>query len=328
MKTPDHEAQDPLADARLRSGTAARLAGLPVSTLRVWERRYAVVDAPKTATGQRLYTPHDVQRLRLMRQLTDRGHAIGTIAALPLATLHGLAQDEPEPSRGHDAPRVVVVGRGALPKLRAAPGCVVAEVFDTLQALEERVFGGPQGPLLLPPAGDALLLHLPSLQPELVERVLALAAALPGMGCSVVYGFGAEASVETLRAAGLGLRREPASGRELARLVAATVRAARGQPVDDSTPGAGPPPRRFSDEVLARVGEQPSSVACECPRHLSGLVMQLAAFERYSLDCLQRGPADQALHRHLALLSGSARALFEQALERVTARERIALQPD
>ena len=47
MKTPDHEAQDPLADARLRSGTAARLAGLPVSTLRVWERRYAVVDAPK-----------------------------------------------------------------------------------------------------------------------------------------------------------------------------------------------------------------------------------------------------------------------------------------
>jgi hypothetical protein len=84
-------AEAPPAAARLRSGTAARLAGIAVATLRVWERRYGVVAAPKTPTGQRLYTSHDVQRLRLLKQLTARGHAIGTIAALDLAALQVLA---------------------------------------------------------------------------------------------------------------------------------------------------------------------------------------------------------------------------------------------
>jgi len=78
-------------DARLRSGSAARLAGLPVTTLRVWERRYGVVAAPKSATGQRLYGAGDVQRLALLKLLSDRGHAIGTMATLPLADLLGLA---------------------------------------------------------------------------------------------------------------------------------------------------------------------------------------------------------------------------------------------
>jgi hypothetical protein len=327
MTPAEHQPLDLAADARLRSGTAARLAGVPVSTLRVWERRYAVVAAPKTATGQRLYTAHDVQRLRLMRQLTDRGHAIGTIAMLPLPALQALAQDTPDPPQEQGAPRVLVMGRAAAHKLRAAPGCAVGEVFDSFDALEARVLGGAGGRPLLPPAGDALLLHLPSLQPGLVERVLAVAAALPGMGCVVLYGFGTEALVESLRAAGLGLRREPASGRELARLVVATVRAVRGQPVDEPPGEGGPPPRRFSDEVLARIGELPSNVMCECPRHLSDLVMQVGAFERYSQDCLQRGTGDAALHRHLARLAGTARALFEQALERVAMQEQLPLDP-
>jgi len=77
-------------NARLRSGAAARLAGLPVTTLRVWERRYGVVSAPKTATGQRQYGAVDVQRLALLKLLSNHGHAIGTMADLPLADLRSL----------------------------------------------------------------------------------------------------------------------------------------------------------------------------------------------------------------------------------------------
>ena len=102
------------ASARLRSGTAARLAGLPVTTLRVWERRYQVVAAPKTATGQRLYSPLDVQRLALLKQLTDRGHAIGTIASLVLGDLQGLSANSPAltaPASAGPALRLAVVGR-------------------------------------------------------------------------------------------------------------------------------------------------------------------------------------------------------------------------
>ena len=70
-----------------RSGTAARLAGIPVETLRVWERRYGVVGPGLSPRGHRLYATEDVSRLALIKQLVDLGTPIGSIATLPLASL-------------------------------------------------------------------------------------------------------------------------------------------------------------------------------------------------------------------------------------------------
>src|ERR1700761_1174075 len=74
-----------------RSGEAARLAKMPVTTLRIWERRYGVVGPAKTASGQRLYTEDDVRRLTLIKLLVSRGHAIGAIARLDREQLQFLA---------------------------------------------------------------------------------------------------------------------------------------------------------------------------------------------------------------------------------------------
>jgi hypothetical protein len=298
--------------ARLRSGTAARLAGLPVTTLRVWERRYGVVAAPKTSTGQRMYTPLDVRRLALLKQLSDRGHAIGTIAMLPLDDLVGLSATTPVRSAlagALPALRLVVVGASASHKLQAV-GVQPVQVFDDLQAAT----------LADTPAGGAahatvLLAHLPSLQPAVAEQALALAARWQAVKLVVLYAFGTEAVADSLRAAGAVVRRDPCSGRDLLRLLSSLQPAASAQ--DDAMPAA----RRFSDEALARLAEQPSRVACECPRHLAEIVLQLAHFERYSADCDVQSPADAALHRHLAGLAGAARAMFEQALDRVARSE-------
>ena len=65
-----------------RSGAVARLTGIPVQTLRVWERRYRIVGPRQSATGQRQYSPDDVARLTVIKQLVDSGHAIGSIATL------------------------------------------------------------------------------------------------------------------------------------------------------------------------------------------------------------------------------------------------------
>ena len=46
-----------------RSGVAARLSGVPVDTLRIWERRYAVIGPPLSAGRQRLYSLADIRRL-------------------------------------------------------------------------------------------------------------------------------------------------------------------------------------------------------------------------------------------------------------------------
>ena len=58
---------------RYRSAAVARMARMPVATLRVWERRYRVTAPERTTSGQRLYTAADVRRLAVMRQLTDLG---------------------------------------------------------------------------------------------------------------------------------------------------------------------------------------------------------------------------------------------------------------
>ena len=211
----------PLPENRLRSGTVARLSGVPVATLRVWERRYGVVDAPKSATGQRLYNNHDVQRLRLLRQLTERGHAIGTLAALALQPLQALWADATgatgaaPPAAARSSPRrVVVVGRHAALKLASAPGCQVMAVHDDLDAAAAA--GPPQG-------CEVLLVHLPSLQPAFAERALALAALWQAEATVVLYGFGAESVAERLRAAGAVVRRDPISATELGRLVASAT---------------------------------------------------------------------------------------------------------
>lgn len=56
------------------------LTGLNEHTLRAWERRYGAVKPSRSETGRRSYTDDDVERLRLMRKLTERGFAIGGLA--------------------------------------------------------------------------------------------------------------------------------------------------------------------------------------------------------------------------------------------------------
>lgn len=306
-------------NARLRSGTAARLAGLPVTTLRVWERRYGVVAAPKTPTGQRLYSTLDVQRLALLKQLSDRGHAIGTIAGLALGELRGLAATAPARSAAAAAVpglHLVVVGRSVAHKLQAV-GATPRHVHDDLAQAEAQQAGGtPPNGSAGAEAPDVLVVHLPSLHPALAERALGLAKQQGAATLIVLYAFGSEAVAESLRAAGAIVRREPCTGRELLRLLASAA--------NTPTPASGtrmPSARRYSDEQLASLGEQPSTVLCECPRHLAEIVTQLAHFEQYSADCDARSPADSALHRHLGSLAGAARVMFEQALDRVIAEE-------
>ena len=63
--------------ALYRVGTAARLSGLPVVTLRNWEQRYGVVVPTRSASGQRLYTLDDIEHLRTLKASLDAGLSAG-----------------------------------------------------------------------------------------------------------------------------------------------------------------------------------------------------------------------------------------------------------
>ena len=60
-------------------------------------------------------------------------------------------------------------------------------------------------------------------------------------------------------------------------------------------PGEPIPPRRWDDAALADFAGLSSTIACECPRHIAELLVQLSHFEAYSAECAHRSPADAAL---------------------------------
>ncbi len=58
---------------------AAKLTGIPLDTLRAWERRYQAV-VPKRSARGRVYSEEQIKRLLLLRQAVEQGHSIGQIA--------------------------------------------------------------------------------------------------------------------------------------------------------------------------------------------------------------------------------------------------------
>ena len=86
-----------------RIGAVANLCGVPVATLRVWERRYGVVAPPKTPGGQRLYTDHDMLKLTLLKNLTLKGHAISRVGPMDLPQLQALLNEHRSAKNQQDA---------------------------------------------------------------------------------------------------------------------------------------------------------------------------------------------------------------------------------
>ena len=80
-----------------RIGAVAKLTQISLHLLRMWERRYQVVKPQRSDGGDRLYTQRDVERLRLVKQLYDAGHAIGRIARLSSEELTAMLPRHPPP---------------------------------------------------------------------------------------------------------------------------------------------------------------------------------------------------------------------------------------
>ena len=72
------------SDGVLRIGELSKRSGVSPELLRAWERRYGLLRPVRSAGGLRLYTPADVERVRVMRQHIADGLAAAEAAALAL----------------------------------------------------------------------------------------------------------------------------------------------------------------------------------------------------------------------------------------------------
>ncbi|HBO92400.1 MAG TPA: hypothetical protein DD667_03890 [Gammaproteobacteria bacterium] len=71
--------------------SVAEKTGLTPDVIRIWERRYSVVSPERTPSNQRLYTDDDIERLNLLRRVTEQGRRISAIAALSTDELREIA---------------------------------------------------------------------------------------------------------------------------------------------------------------------------------------------------------------------------------------------
>jgi len=323
-----------------RSGAVAHMLRMPVATLRVWERRYGLTQAALSPSGQRLYSADEVRRLALIKQLTDLGHAIGSLAPLDMAQLQRVAlthahaaaatQTREHPESAASPPlrawRLAVIGaalgtrlqRPALLRRLSRPVVLLGPFCDVAQAAAE-----------LPSSGiDALLIHAPQLNAGWLASIDAAAPALAGLPKAVLYGFAADAVCESLATAGAALLREPQPDAVVAQWLQGLSMATTPRPVPSDSAESAPeaaPPRRWSDAVLADFASRSSTIACECPRHVAELLVQLSHFEAYSADCEHRSAADADLHAYLQQVAAASRARFAAALEHVALHEGLVL---
>jgi DNA-binding transcriptional MerR regulator len=306
-----------------RSGAVARLTGIPVQTLRVWERRYRIVGPHQSATGQRQYSPEDVARLTVIKRLVDSGHAIGSIAALDLDSLQSMlakvARASGATGAGAASPvRVAIVGEALAVRVQGfhLPALQIVAATPVLDGAAEALKGA---------GADVLLVALPTLNGESAPAIRALARQVGPRKIIVEYGFGTQRIGQELRAMGCSLVHAPVDVDELESLCRLAPEAGRSR-VPDPLPEIDPAaPRRFDNKTLAEISLASVVLSCECPHHIAELLVQLGNFETYSAECESRTPADAALHHYLKEVTGNARALLEEALLRVVRAEGIAL---
>lgn len=318
-------------DHRYGIGAVSKMTGLTDHTIRVWERRYEAIVADRTDTGRRLYSEDDVEKLTLLKRLTDQGVGISQVAGSSLDELRTQVRDMGEigTSKPPDDVRIGILG-DFLPVQFLEHTREVAPLNIVITDNDEKRFAVDIAHQSL----DFVLVESPVLDQPTIEKLRQLASASGLRAAMVLYKFATSQDVDRAKDAGLIVVRAPADIDHIRALLlrAATqnVTYAARKAGDQPGTGAGSldevgdiPPRVYTQHQLARLSKITSAIDCECPHHLASLVTDLTAFEIYSAQCANRNEDDAALHRYLHHTTAQARAAIETALKKVVEIEEL-----
>ncbi|MFI5625086.1 MerR family transcriptional regulator [Nocardioides sp. NPDC051685] len=76
-----------MSESRMRIGEFSQRAGVSVDAVRFYERRGVLPPAPRTDGGYRTFDDHDLERVRLTKQLQQLGLTVGEV--VDALTFHG-----------------------------------------------------------------------------------------------------------------------------------------------------------------------------------------------------------------------------------------------
>lgn len=302
---------------RYNIGAVARLTQIHPETIRVWERRYELVSPNRSDSGRRLYSDEDIERLSLVKQLTELGHSVSGLARLTDQELRdrlATNQTKKPTSQAHtdsvcqvlflDESLKIRLGRD----LRAYTDLEVVDQFtkDSSKSRSAR--------------HEVLIMGVATINENTRAKIDTETELYGGASAVVVYNFGQQAAIREMERAGMICLRAPVTPAEIRDACRALASAKIAIPSD---PDENVSEHRFSAEQLAKVATMSGSIACECPNHLAELIINLSAFEQYSSDCENTNLKDAVIHAQLKQAAGKARNLLEESLARLIEIEGI-----
>ncbi len=310
-------------------GAVSRITNIPVDTLRIWERRYSVVVPIRSENSDRLYQREDINRLTLLKMLVDRGHSIGSIANLANEELverldiHDQSNSQVKQNENTFSGKTVSVAViGDVLPLQLEHNQIedsrlnFVGLYNDEQEFKQKHDGE---------AVDILIVEYPAIHEDILSDIDDLYRSSGAGKMLLVYGFTNSAAKRLLQTSRYTLVPAPITVEHLHAEIKHLVEETTVQPAvqQDLSVEKPAPTRIYSNKQLIKMSSASSTIKCECPQHLSSLILKLVQFEVYSEQCENRGLKDAELHAMLGRMTGHARALMETALTDVVKAEGI-----
>ena len=331
--------QTSMINDEYKIGAVSKITGIGTETLRAWERRYDAIVPKRSESGDRVYNNDDLAKLFLLKNLSDAGHSIGTIAQLSIhelknkweknvqmKSLHGkhLGNSTYSERLQNQQCRVLLIGEDF--PLRVLDGMsdfndveLLGHVDNTQEWLEDHA----------DESVHVAVIERPTINASTRNEVSKLLEDLGVWHVIVLYGFGSQSEISRLQSPQVSVIRSSIDVFELARLCmdraggdSKKLAVSEGSTVymEDSLPT-----RRYSLKQLGELARISSAIQCECPKHLSDLIQSLVAFEIYSAECENKNDQDAQLHAYLHATTAQSRAILEDALAHVIKYENLQI---
>ncbi len=308
-------------------GAVSRITNIPVDTLRIWERRYNVVVPIRSSNSDRLYQTKDINRLTLLKILVDHGHSIGTVARL--------TNDELTERLAIHNQKVIVKNKNVKSNINVA---VIGEVlslqieysnidndnfsFTGIYHNENDFLENNNNQPI-----DILIIEYPAIHEDYIDRIETLFKNSAAKKLILIYGFTNSAAKKLLHKKNHTYIQAPVSVNNLQREVSelidiSSLKEDMPSNVELETKA---PSRSYSNKQLITLSSASSTIKCECPQHLSSMIIKLVQFEQYSTDCISRYDKDAELHSMLGNMAGHARSILEQSLKKIVEAENLTV---
>ena len=310
-------------------GAVSHITNIPVDTLRIWERRYSVVTPSRSEKADRLYKREDINRLTLLKLLVDRGNAIGSIAKLNndalIERLEFINKDRQKINltNSDNKSQVIVIGDVLSLQLGYDNNIESNFIFTGIYSSDADYKNNRTKEKI-----DLLIIEYPTIQSDHLANIEAIYKESGAKDLILIYGFMNNNTKKKLEKLNITSFQAPISIEHLKTEIKNLVktRLELVNKVDQLNLKGIAPKRAYSTKQLIKLSSASSTIKCECPQHLSSIVIKLLQFEAYSEECITRYKKDAELHKLLGNMTGHARSILELALKEVITAENISIE--